>query len=155
MNPKHAVGSRTRHWMAIPRWRSADVRRKSTRRTRGSRSPRCTASSSRTCRLPAGTEMNAAILWVTPTAQSVKVVGTRVAVTGSFPANFTLDLYTPPPADGESIISGASSAQGNTSSPYGFPVDIDSPTGVWVGVLEPSTPMSNQMPILNRSMSWA
>jgi hypothetical protein len=52
-------------------------------------------------------DLVAAIVWMTaepPPNFKTKLVGSRVAIRGSFPASFQLDLYTPPPPEAQHVV---------------------------------------------------
>ena len=71
--------------------------------------------------------LDAAIVWMTtgqqgPARYTTKLVGSRVPVVGRFPAEFSLNVYAPPPADGQVLIAA------------GLRPDY-LPTGVWLGVV--------------------
>ncbi len=88
--------------------------------------------------------VQASILWIhqsssDPYAQP-DLIGTKVPVTGTFPASFTLSLYDPPPAAAE-WHEGAEVLNGLVNSPTMLtPVWIDggppgTPVGVWAGYI--------------------
>ena len=75
--------------------------------------------------------VNAAILWVyqdSANQYQPKYVGDRISVRGSFPANFTLDVYTPPPA-------AAQLTTDETLEGFGISIPAATPLGVWTGFL--------------------
>src|SRR5215471_6290258 len=84
--------------------------------------------------LSVDTQVSAAIIWQLEDNESEdhrwKMVGDRTVVRGSFPASFTLDLYTAPPAKAQWTIE------------HDFPPDSSAPlvkggtpVGIWTGAL--------------------
>jgi hypothetical protein len=50
-------------------------------------------------------ELSAAIIWIWPgVTTQIKKTSERVAIEGSFPANFTITLYEPPPPEAENVL---------------------------------------------------
>lgn len=71
----------------------------------------------------------AAVLWYvqTPADQiEPKFVGDRVSVRGSFPANFTLDIFNPPPKVAEMTMN-------YDFEQMGISLPIGTPLGIWTG----------------------
>lgn len=71
----------------------------------------------------------AAVLWYlepSPGEVEPKFIGERVAVRGSFPASFTLDIYNPPPRSAEMRTTFEFEQEGAS-------IPIGTPLGVWTG----------------------
>ncbi len=86
---------------------------------------------------------DAAIVWTTTAPGRYELpaaVGTRVPVTGAFPAAFTLDLLSPPPAAGEQVDSELPAMPPVDGGPV---VRTNTPTGAWMGLIAVLAPTAN------------
>jgi hypothetical protein len=86
---------------------------------------------------PAPASVTAAIVWFTSatvgTSGVPRFVGSRVTVNGAFPAQFTLTIYDPPPAEGEILVPASPVPGAPPPPPNVLPAMVGS--GAWQGVL--------------------